>query len=321
MINLLLALLPGRLHIMMRRLMGQPVSPGARIGFGSLIQVQHLELGDKAAIGPLTRLRANQARLSKGAKIGPLSLVSAHTVELGRASAISPLTIVSGDVTKGRSALTMGDHSRIFPLCWLEPGHGISLGSRVGVGGHSLIFTHGSWANYFLGAPVSVGPVVIEDRVWLPWRVFVMPNVTIGEAAVVGAGSVITRDIPARALAAGAPAKVLRERAYATLAPSDIAQRLEEVVTQLQSEEEGLKQSGVRAVPRGAEFPNDVPAGGVVLTWRPPRPFLASARLLDVSVIDVVEEKAYYFGTDKAARQVASWLTRFGVRVDEVDDA
>lgn len=54
-------------------------------------------------------------------------------------------------------------------------------------------------------------PVIIEDNVWLGTRVIVLPGVTIGEGSVIGAGSVVTRNIPARVLAAGVPARVIRE--------------------------------------------------------------------------------------------------------------
>ncbi len=54
-------------------------------------------------------------------------------------------------------------------------------------------------------------PVWIADRVWLGTRVIVLPGVTIGEGSVIGAASVVTRDIPARVVAAGVPARVIRE--------------------------------------------------------------------------------------------------------------
>jgi maltose O-acetyltransferase len=53
-------------------------------------------------------------------------------------------------------------------------------------------------------------PVILEDNVWLAARVIVLPGVTVGENSVVGAGSVVTRDIPPNVLAAGIPAKVIR---------------------------------------------------------------------------------------------------------------
>lgn len=54
-------------------------------------------------------------------------------------------------------------------------------------------------------------PIVLADNVWLGGGVIVCPGVTIGENSVIGAGSVVTRDIPANVVAAGSPARVLYE--------------------------------------------------------------------------------------------------------------
>ncbi len=54
-------------------------------------------------------------------------------------------------------------------------------------------------------------PIAIGDNVWLGGGVIVCPGVTIGADTVVGAGSVVTRDLPAGVLAVGSPARVLRE--------------------------------------------------------------------------------------------------------------
>ena len=58
------------------------------------------------------------------------------------------------------------------------------------------------------------GPTRIGDNVWCGANVVVTSGVTIGERAVIGANSVVTTDIPPRAIAAGAPARVLREIEY-----------------------------------------------------------------------------------------------------------
>jgi maltose O-acetyltransferase len=56
------------------------------------------------------------------------------------------------------------------------------------------------------GAPIAIG-----DNVWLSGGVIVCPGVTIGDDTVVGAGAVVTRDLPAGVLAGGVPARVIRE--------------------------------------------------------------------------------------------------------------
>jgi maltose O-acetyltransferase len=53
-------------------------------------------------------------------------------------------------------------------------------------------------------------PIVIGDNVWLGGGAIVLPGVTIGENTVVGAGSVVTRDLPANVVAVGNPARVVR---------------------------------------------------------------------------------------------------------------
>lgn len=54
-------------------------------------------------------------------------------------------------------------------------------------------------------------PVVIENNVWIGTRVIILKGVHIYEGAVIAAGAVVTHDIPARAVAAGVPARIVRE--------------------------------------------------------------------------------------------------------------
>ena len=57
---------------------------------------------------------------------------------------------------------------------------------------------------------VRTQPVWIGDNVWLGHRAVILPGVTIGDHAVVGAGAVVTRDVPARSVVVGVPAQVVR---------------------------------------------------------------------------------------------------------------
>jgi acetyltransferase-like isoleucine patch superfamily enzyme len=54
-------------------------------------------------------------------------------------------------------------------------------------------------------------PVLIEDHVWIGSHVTILPGVRIGRSSAIGAGSVVTRDVPANCIAAGNPARVLRK--------------------------------------------------------------------------------------------------------------
>ena len=55
-------------------------------------------------------------------------------------------------------------------------------------------------------------PVIINDNCWIGGHVCVMPGVSIGEGVIIGAGSVVTKDIPDFVIAAGVPAKVIKNR-------------------------------------------------------------------------------------------------------------
>lgn len=64
--------------------------------------------------------------------------------------------------------------------------------------------------------PEGISPVTIGDRVWIGADAIVLRGVTIGDDVVIGAGSIVTKDIPARCLALGAPAKPIRDLAIRT---------------------------------------------------------------------------------------------------------
>ncbi|MDP3115406.1 MAG: DapH/DapD/GlmU-related protein [Candidatus Cloacimonadaceae bacterium] len=72
------------------------------------------------------------------------------------------------------------------------------------------MITDGDWhsKDSRVGNPL---PIYIEDNVWIGLNVLVMKGVTIGQNSIIGAGSVVTKDIPANVIAAGNPCKVIKE--------------------------------------------------------------------------------------------------------------
>ncbi|MBQ9041812.1 MAG: sugar O-acetyltransferase [Eggerthellaceae bacterium] len=89
----------------------------------------------------------------------------------------------------------------------------VSIGSDVLVGPNLGIYAvnHSLVADERIAGACVGAPVVIGDRAWLGGDVKVMAGVTIGEEAVIGAGSVVTHDVPAGVVAAGNPCRVIRE--------------------------------------------------------------------------------------------------------------
>ncbi|HEY0135754.1 MAG TPA: sugar O-acetyltransferase [Nannocystis sp.] len=88
----------------------------------------------------------------------------------------------------------------------------VEIGDQVfcGPGVHIYAATHPVRASERVRGPELARPVRIGHRVWLGGRVVVCPGVTIGDDTTIAAGSVVTRDIPARVLAGGNPCRVLR---------------------------------------------------------------------------------------------------------------
>lgn len=84
----------------------------------------------------------------------------------------------------------------------------IKIGDNVQCGANSLI-TDSDWHlnDYRSGSPEDV---IIEDNVWIGVSATILKGVTIGKNAIIGANSVVTKSIPANAIAAGNPCKVIR---------------------------------------------------------------------------------------------------------------
>lgn len=108
--------------------------------------------------------------------------------------------------------LSFGRRCLVNVGCFFDLGASITIGDGVALGHQVMILTtsHAFGPAEFRAGPTYTKPVVIQDGAWLGARVLVLPGVTIGAGAVVAAGAVVTRDIPANALVAGVPAHPIR---------------------------------------------------------------------------------------------------------------
>jgi acetyltransferase-like isoleucine patch superfamily enzyme len=136
-----------------------------------------------------------------------------ENVALGRNVYVGHQSILKGYY---RNRLVIGDETWIGQQCFFHAAGGLTIGSRVGIGPAVKILTsqHGEAGRDIpiFNAPVELKPVVIEEDSDIGVGAIIMPGVTIGRGAQIGAGSVVTRDVPAYAVVAGSPARILRER-------------------------------------------------------------------------------------------------------------
>ena len=106
----------------------------------------------------------------------------------------------------------LGDRNVVNFGCLFDGRHyPIRIGSDVSIGPEASILTLGHDPQSPVFADIG-GEVTIGDRVWIAYHAIILPGVTIGEGAVVGAGAVVTKDVEPYTIVAGNPAKTIKKR-------------------------------------------------------------------------------------------------------------
>lgn len=137
-----------------------------------------------------------------------------------------PASIIIGDnVYIGHNAILHGYHTNkmiigkgtwIGPMCYFHSAGGITIGTQVGIGPGVKIITSQHEINNqnipIIHNKITFNPVVIEDGCDIGIGAIILPGVTIGKGAQIGAGAVVTDTIPSFAVAVGIPAKVIKLR-------------------------------------------------------------------------------------------------------------
>lgn len=128
----------------------------------------------------------------------------------------------SGIIFHGNGNIEIGKNSYIGRFSYLQAAEqkNIYIGNDVSISHLVYIYTTSSIADqdfktknqkYFL---TKNADVIIHDYCWIGAKVFINPGITIGENTVVGANSVVTKNLPPHCIASGAPAKVIRFKNY-----------------------------------------------------------------------------------------------------------
>lgn len=110
--------------------------------------------------------------------------------------------------------LTFGRDVFINIGCRFQDTGGITIGDGTLIGHGSTLTTLNHSIDPDRRGDMIPAPVVIGRTVWLGSAVTVVPGVTIGDGAIVGAGAVVTQDVPANAIVAGVPARLIRMTGY-----------------------------------------------------------------------------------------------------------
>ena len=113
--------------------------------------------------------------------------------------------------------MKIGSHTWIGQMCFFHSGGGIEIGNHVGIGPCVKILTLQHVLDDNLDTPIiereqTYEKVVIEDNVDIGVGSIILPSVRIGTGSVIGAGSVVTKDVEPYSIVVGNPAKLLRMR-------------------------------------------------------------------------------------------------------------
>lgn len=108
--------------------------------------------------------------------------------------------------------ITIGDNFYANMDCIFLDVNRVTIGNNVMVGPRVGFYTvgHPIVADIRIEDLEFGSPIVVEDNVWIGGSAVILPGVTIGKNAIVGAGAVVTKDVPANSIVGGNPAKVIR---------------------------------------------------------------------------------------------------------------
>jgi maltose O-acetyltransferase len=165
------------------------------------------------------------------------ALLRAIGLRIGRGSVVlGPINLTgSGDLA---TLFSIGERSTICGPLYVDLGAEVHIGRGVRLGHDVLLLTfdHDIGPSEYRCGRLVAAPIRIGDGAWIGARATVLPGVSVGDGAVVAAGSVVTRDVARNTLVAGVPARLVRTLDVAgslPLASPSVGERLENGDAQL----------------------------------------------------------------------------------------
>ena len=163
------------------------------------------------------RLRLDQLGTGSLVDLG-VEIATPKSIQIGRFSLIDKYC----SLLPGEGRITIGDRCHIAPWVTILGHANVTVGDYISIASGAKIYSISEWPGdgKRLAGPMipqdqrglRMGPINIERDVLVGAQAVIMPGVTIGEGAVVGANSVVTHDVPPWTIVAGLPAKPIGKR-------------------------------------------------------------------------------------------------------------
>ena len=149
------------------------------------------------------------ALISPGARINPRG----GKIKIGEGASVAPGAVIQGSVEMGNNTSLQYNSMLVG---YSAPGGTIKIGNNVRIAAYTVMIA----ANHNFSdtkKPIctqglSLAPITVEDDVWIGSRVNIMAGVTVGRGSVIGAGAVVTHDVPPYSVCVGCPARVIKNR-------------------------------------------------------------------------------------------------------------
>ena len=158
--------------------------------------------------------------LGNGVRIASQAMLRANTEQADGISIGDHTTVhESVLIAANRGGVTIGRHSWVGPFCLVYGNGEVSIGDNVLIAAHTSINTV---SHHFERCDIPINdqgiycdPVRIEDDAWIGMNAVILQGVRIGKGAIVGAGAVVTRDVPPWSIVMGVPARIVSQRSNA----------------------------------------------------------------------------------------------------------
>ena len=170
-----------------------------------------------------TKLNFKKARLIRL----PIDIRGKEFIQVGKGFTTGKycrIEVITDNGTKAGKIIVIGNNVQINDSVHIAASKEVTIGNDVLIASKVFItdHNHGNYGNHAnseqdspltipQGRPLYIKPVKIEDNVWIGEFVAILPGVTIGKGSIIGAMSVVNKDIPAYSIAAGSPAKVIKK--------------------------------------------------------------------------------------------------------------
>jgi len=158
-----------------------------------------LRMATKAQVPLSVRLRGN------------VRITGAGKLVFGKGVTLLGTVVRIEFVVRKSGRILIGNHTFINYGSSITAYDLVSIGAHCLLGHYTLILDNNEHGIINRDPLPPSKPVLIEDHVWIGSRVIILPGVQIGHHSVIGAGSVVSKNIPPRSLAVGTPARVVRD--------------------------------------------------------------------------------------------------------------